>query len=208
MASLFDPVTDAIAQLKQLTPSNLRKLGNQRLSDLITDESVRSRKRVDDLQKRYPSATPKEIAQRLIDNKKHIAQLTGGISGALGILSVPPDMLVMAWLELSLNTDIATVFKANLKSATGKQEVLDLFYEMNGIPAVQRESPKVLGKLAGILAAKLGSETIGRALPLIGAPISAYFNSQHIQFVGEQAIRHYEGFGKAHQKAKKKASGA
>lgn len=206
MASLLDPVNDAISQLKKLTPSNLKKLSNQRLSDLITSETLRSKNRIATLESRYPSAKPKELAQRLIDNKKHLAQLAGGISGALGIFSVPPDMLVMAWLELSLTVDIATLYKQNLKGERGRQEVLDLFYEMNGIPAFQRESPKVFSKLAGVLAAKLGSETIGRALPLIGAPISAYFNSQHVQFVGEQAIRHFEGFGKAREKTKK-ASG-
>src|SRR6478672_3933272 len=145
MASLFDPVTDAIAQLKTFTPGNLKKLGNARLSDLITNEALRSKKRVADLTARYPSADVKELCQRLIDNKKHIAQLSGGISGALGLLSVPPDMLIMAWLELSLTTDIATLYKANLKGERGRQEILDLFYEMNGIPAFQRESPKVLG---------------------------------------------------------------
>ncbi|MFL5321825.1 MAG: hypothetical protein ACJ790_19340 [Myxococcaceae bacterium] len=207
MASLFDPVTDAITQLKKLTPANLKKLGNQRLSDLITQEALRSKKRVADLQERYPSADTRELCQRLVDSKKHLAQLTGGISGALGIFSVPPDMLIMAWLELSLTSDIATLYKVNLKGERGKQEVLDLFYEMNGIPAYQRESPKVLGKIAGLLAAKLGSETIGRALPLVGAPISMYFNSQHIQFVGEQAKRHFEGFGKAHEKTKKASAG-
>lgn len=207
MASLFDPVTDAITQLKKLTPGNLKKLGNARMSDLINAESQRSKKRVADLQARYPSADIKELCQRLVDSKKHLAQLTGGISGALGIFSVPPDMLIMAWLELSLTVDIATLYKANLKTERSRQEVLDLFYEMNGIPAFQRESPKVLGKVAGLLAAKLGSETIGKALPLIGAPISAYFNSQHIQFVGEQAKRHFEGFGKAHEKTKKASNG-
>lgn len=206
MASIFDPVTDAIAQLKQLTPTNLRKLANVRLSDLVEQESVRSKKRISDLRFRYPSATTKELAQRLIDNKKHLAQLTGGISGVLGIFSVPPDMLIMAWLDLSLSTDLATLYKENLKTAAARREVLDFFYEMNGIPAYQREGPKVLSRLAGMLAAQLGGKTIGKALPMVGAPISMYLNSQHIQFIGEQAMRHYEGFGKAHEKAKK-ASG-
>lgn len=207
MASLFDPVTDAIEQLKQFTPNNLRKMSTDRLSELIEKEAVRSKKRVTDLQARYPSATTKEIAQRLIDNKKHLAQLTGGISGALGLLSVPPDMLIIAYLDLSLSTDLAALYKANLKTQAGRREVVDFFYEMNGIPAYQRGAPKILSRLAGLIAEKMGGKMLGKALPLVGSPISAYLNSQHIQFIGEQAMRHYEGFDKAHAKTKKASGG-
>jgi hypothetical protein len=48
-----------------------------------------------------------------------------------------------------------------------------------------------------------GLETIGKAVPLVAAPISAYLNNQHIQSVGDQAIRHYDGFDKAAEKTRK-----
>ena len=35
------------------------------------------------------------------------------------------------------------------------------------------------------------------ALPLVAAPITADLNNQHIQHLGDEAVRFYEGFGKA-----------
>jgi hypothetical protein len=45
-------------------------------------------------------------------------------------------------------------------------------------------------------------------MPLVAAPITAYLNNQHIQSVGEQAVRFYEGFDKAHAKAKSRTKKA
>jgi len=52
-----------------------------------------------------------------------------------------------------------------------------------------------------VMLEKGGLKAIGRALPLVAAPVSAYLNNQHIQQVGEEAIRFYEGFAKSHEKA-------
>ena len=87
------------------------------------------------------------------------------------------------------------------------KDVLDLFGYANGIGPVQRASPKVLGSLAAMVLTKTGLKAIGRAMPLVAAPISAYLNNQHIQRVGDSAIRHYDGWVHAHEKSKK-ASGS
>ena len=44
-------------------------------------------------------------------------------------------------------------------------------------------------------------------MPLVGAPVTAYLNNKHIQEVGEQAVRFYAGFDKAHQKSKRASGG-
>jgi hypothetical protein len=192
---------------KVVSPSNLRRLTNARLSDLVLRESARAKKTLDDLAQRYPSAGPREIGQRLIDQKKSVASLVGGVSGVFGVLSVPPDLMVMTYLQIQLLTEVATLYKVNLKSEHARTELLDVFGYANGIGPVQRASPKVLGKLAGMLLTRGGLETLGRAVPLAAAPISAWLNNQHIQAVGEHAVRHYDGFDKAHEKTQK-ASGA
>jgi hypothetical protein len=192
---------------KAVSPSNVRRLTTARLSDLVLRESARAKKTLDDLTQRYPSAGPREIGQRLIDQKKSMASLVGGISGVFGVLSVPPDLLVMTYLQIQLLTEVATLYKVNLKSEHARTELLDVFGYANGIGPVQRASPKVLGKLAGMLLTRGGLETLGRAVPLAAAPISAWLNNQHIQAVGEHAVRHYDGFDKAHEKTQK-ASGA
>ncbi|MBU8900262.1 hypothetical protein DRW03_24690 [Corallococcus sp. H22C18031201] len=210
--ALYDSVTERLGFMKKLSPAELKKLASMRLSDLVQQEVARAKVRVANLEKRYPSAATRELAQRLIDEKKNLASMVGGISGVFGLVSLPADLLFMAYLQLVLLTDVATLYKANLKTERARGELLDLFGYANGLGPLHRTGPKVMGKLAAIMLERGGMATLGRAMPLVAAPITAYFNNQHIQMVGEQALRFYEGFDKAHAKAKvhqqKKAAGS
>ncbi len=199
---LFDGFTQTVADFRKLTPAELKRLAGARMSDLVAQEVSRSRKRVADLEKRYPSATPRELAQRLIDEKKGLAGMVGGISGVFGLISLPADMVFMAWLQLVLLVDVATLYKVNLKSERIRGELLDLLGYANGMGPLHRAGPKVLGRVVGKMLEKGGLGSLGRAVPLVAAPITAYINNQHIQSVGDQAVRFYEGFDKAHAKAK------
>lgn len=40
-------------------------------------------------------------------------------------------------------------------------------------------------------------------MPLVAAPVSAYLNNQHVQQVGDAAVRHYDGWVHAHEKARR-----
>lgn len=207
----FDAVAERLAFMKTLSPGELKKLGSVKLSDLVLQETARARVRVADLEKRYPNAGPKELAQRLIDEKKNLASMVGGVSGVFGLVAVPADLLFMTYIQIILLTDVATLYKVNLKSDRARGEMLDLFGYANGLGPLHRVGPKVMGKLAALMLEKGGLHTLGRAMPLVAAPVTAYFNNQHIQMVGEQAVRFYEGFDKAHAKArahKQKASGS
>lgn len=199
--AFYDPLVNA------LSPSKLKSLANERLSDLIDKEAVRARASLEELQQRYPSAGPRELSQRLIDSKKQVASMLGGVTGIFGAVTVPVDLVGMVYLQLVLLVEVGTVFKADFKNERGKKDVLDLFGYANGIGPVQRASPKVLGSLAAMVLTKTGLKAIGRAMPLVAAPISAYLNNQHIQRVGDSAIRHYDGWVHAHEKSKK-ASGS
>jgi hypothetical protein len=201
----FDPLLEQVKVVRQLTPTNLKKIGNTQLSELIEKEAVRARVRVDELQQRYPSAGPRELSQRLIDSKKNVASMMGGITGVFGAVTVPIDLVGMVYLQLSLLTEVATVFKLSLKSERERQELIDLLGYSNGIGPVQRSGPKVVGSLAALLLARGGLKGLSRAMPLVAAPISAYLNNQHIQQVGESAVRHYDGWVHAHQKSQKAA---
>ena len=68
----------------KLHPKHLKKLSGERLSDLIDKEAVRARAKVDELQQRYPSAGPRELSQHLIDHKKNLASMMGGVTGGFG----------------------------------------------------------------------------------------------------------------------------
>ena len=201
--AFYDPIADKV---KQFTPAELKKLADTKLSDLVQQEVPRSRKRVTELEQRYPSASTREKAQRLIDEKKHVASMVGGVSGVFGLIGLPMDLTVMAWLQLSLLVDLATLYKVNLKSERGRNELLDLYGYAAGVGPVERPGPRVLGKVAEVLLKKGGLQTLGRAMPLVAAPVTAYLNNQHIQRVGDHAVRSYEGFDKAHAKTKQASS--
>jgi hypothetical protein len=206
--ALFDGFTQRLEDLRKLTPAEVKRLAGARMSDLVAQEVSRARVRVADLEKRYPSASPKELAQRLIDEKKQLAGMVGGVSGVFGLISLPADLVFMAWLQLVLLVDVATLYKVNLKSERNRSELLDLFGYANGMGPLHRASPKVLGRVAAKMLEKGGLGSLGKAVPLVAAPITAYINNQHIQSVGDQAVRFYEGFDKAHAKAKAKAAKA
>ncbi|MFZ5439883.1 MAG: EcsC family protein [Myxococcota bacterium] len=201
--SFIDPLLEQVKVVRKLSPRQLKKLSDEKLSELIEKEAVRARTRVDELQQRYPSAGPRELAQHLIDAKKSVASMVGGVSGVFGVVTVPLDLVGMVYLQLSLLTEVATVYKKPLKSERERTELLDLFGYANGIGPMQRASPRVLGSLAALLLAKGGLKSLSKAMPLVAAPISAYLNNQHIQQVGESAVRHFDGWGHAHEKTKK-----
>ncbi|HLL52054.1 MAG TPA: EcsC family protein [Myxococcaceae bacterium] len=204
--AILEGVKEQLEKLKGFSPAELRKLANERLSDAVVQEVGRARTRVLELEQRYPSAGLREKAQRLVDSKKNAAGLVGGISGVFGLASVPADLMVMTWLQLSLLVDIATLYKVNLKNPRARADLLDLFGYANGIGPLERAGPKVVGKLAGVLLEKGGLKTIGRALPVVAAPLTAYLNNQHIQTVGDEAVRFYEGFAKAKEKTRNTGS--
>lgn len=210
--AFWEPVSRRLSswakELSRFSPANLKKAAGTKVNDLILKELGRSKERVGELEKKYPSADAKEKAQRLIDGKKAIASTVGGVSGVFGLASVPADLLLMTYLQLVLLVDIATLYKANLKSDRGRTELLDVLGYANGVGPFQRAGPKMLGSIAGKLLEKGGLSTFGRALPLVAAPITAYLNNQHIQAVGEEAVRFYEGSGKAQKKSSDRRRGA
>jgi len=199
----FEPLVNQVKVIQQLSPKNLNRLARMQLNDLVEREAVRAHVRVDELRQRFPTAGDRELSQRFIDSKKQIAGMVGGITGVLGVATVPLDLVGMAYLQISLLTEVGVVFKADLKSERGRNELLELFGYSNGIGPMQRVSPRLLGSIAGVLLRRGGLAGLGRAVPLVAAPISAYLNNQHIQRVGDSAVRHYDGWVHAEQKTKK-----
>jgi hypothetical protein len=198
---VLNPFRSGAQLLRRLTPARVKALGDAMLIELVVREIPRARRRIAQLEHHYPSANRRELAQRLIDEKKSLAGMVGGVSGVFGLFSLPADLLLMVWLELVLLVDVATLYKANLKSQSQRGELLDLFAQSNGVGPFTRSTPRAVGTVAGFALARGGLKTVGRAVPLVAAPVSAWLNNAHVQRVGEAAIRHYEGFGKARRKS-------
>lgn len=199
--------SERLAFLRKLRPASLRRLGSLRMEDVVGLEAKRARARMKALRTRYPSAGPRELGQHAIESTKGLASLSGSVSGVFGLVSVPADLLVMAWLQIRMLADIATAYGVDLRFRRARTELLGVLGEANGVGALQRSGPRVLGKVAAVLAERGGFASVGRAMPLVAAPITAWLNNHHIQLVGEAALRQYDGFVRAAAKTRA-ASGA
>ncbi len=199
--------SERLAFLKKLRPAALQRLGSLRMEDVVALEAKRSRARMKALRTRYPSAGPRELGQHAIESTKGLASLSGSVSGVFGLVSVPADLLVMAWLQIRMLADIATAYEVDLRFGRARTELLGVLGEANGVGPLRRSGPRVLGKVAAVLAERGGFASIGRAMPLVAAPITAWLNNHHIQLVGEAALRQYDGFVRAAAKTRA-ASGA
>jgi hypothetical protein len=197
MAMQLDDVKRA---LRSLGPAGLKRLAGQRLSTLVLQEARRAKTRVIELKSRYPSAAPRELSQHLIEQKKQVAALVGGISGAFGLVGIPADLVAMAVLEIQLLVDIATAYDVRLEFARSREELLDVLGTANGVGALGRASPKVVGKLAQVLFERGGLASFGRAFPLVAAPLTSWLNNRDIQKLGDAALLHYQGFARASAK--------
>jgi len=194
--------SERLAFLKKLQPASIKRLASLRMEDVIGVEAKRARIRVKTLRARYPSAGPRELGQHVIESTKGLASLSGSVSGVFGLVSVPADLVVMAWLQIRMLDDIATAYGVDLRFRRARTELLGVLGEANGVGPLQRSGPKVLGKVAAVIAEKGGFLSIGRAMPLVAAPVTAWLNNHHIQVVGEAALRQYDGFARAAAKTR------
>jgi len=172
----------------------LTRLAKERVDQLYLDEMVRARARVDELRERYPSASPQELARRLTDTKKAWASTGGAISGLFGLISLPADLAFVTVLQVSLIMEIALLFKTNLKSDRSRSEVLEVLGYSNGADTVnlaERTGTKLAARIAEKVLARRGLATLGKAVPIVAAPIVAYFNNRDLQRAGEAALRFY-----------------
>ena len=199
--------SERLAFLRKLRPTSLKRLASLRMEDVVGMEAKRARARVKALRERYPSAGPREIGQHVIESTKSLGALSGSVSGVFGLVSVPADLVVMAWLQVRMLADIATAYSVDLRFRRARTELLDVLGEANGVGPLKRSGPKVLSKVASVLAHKGGFVSLGRAMPLVAAPVTAWLNNHHVQMVGEAALRQYDGFARAAAKTRA-ASGA
>jgi uncharacterized protein (DUF697 family) len=170
------------------------RVAKDKLASMYLDQISRARKRVDDLHTRYPAAQAPEMAQRLIDQKKAWAATGGAVSGLFGLISVPADIAFVTVLQLTLIMEIALVFRANLKSARARNEVLEVLGYSNGADTVNlasRAGPKIFARAAEKILAKKGLAQLGRVVPVVAAPFVAWLNNKDIQRAGEAAVRFY-----------------
>lgn len=170
----------------------IRRFAEDRWARWILFEMGRSRVRVRELRDKYPTAPMREYAQRLIDDKKKWASTGGAVSGLFGLITLPADLALVAYLQLSLIVDLAVLNGRNLKSARAREEVLSIFTAANSMSGTaSRASPKALSRLAERFLAAKGLRLLGRFFPLVAAPVTAALNNRDLQIAGDEALRLY-----------------
>jgi hypothetical protein len=185
-----------VAKFESFTPAKLKKLAGAQFSSLVIAEIGRAKARIHELERTYPSAGREEIATRLIDDKKTLASTGGAVSGLFGLVSVPLDLVFVTYLQIALLVSIAVLHKVNLKSERAQDELLDLLGYANGAGPVMRAGPKVVGRIAIALFQRGGLPWLGRAVPVIASPLTAYLNNRALKRVGDEAMRFYSKEGK------------
>ena len=177
--------------MPHFTPAQLKALANAQLSNLIVSEVGRAKARIAELKRVYPSASVAELAERLTDAKKSVAGTSGAVSGIFGLVSVPLDLVLIAYLQLSVMIDVAVLHGANLKSERAQGELIDLFHYANGLDPVVRASPRLLGQIAFSLLKRGGFSQFGRAIPVVASPVTAWLNNKAIVRACHEAIVFY-----------------
>ncbi len=187
----------------RLSAQKLKSIASMSFSSLVLSEIGRARKRIAELERTYPSADRRELSQRLIDAKKTIASTSGAISGLFGLFSLPLDLVFVAYLQTSLLVDMATLHRVNLKSPRAQADLLDLLAWANGAggPLV-RAGPKLVGRIAVALFQRGGLPALGRAVPVVAAPVTAWLNNRALARVGREAMLHY-----SHESKRERAVG-
>src|SRR5262249_56647700 len=118
--------SERLAFLKRLRPASVKRLASLRMEDVVGLEARRARNRVKMLRTRYPSAGPRELGHHCIESTKGLAALSRSVSGVFGLVSVPADLVVMAWLETRMLADIATAYGVGLRFPRAPTRLVDV----------------------------------------------------------------------------------
>ena len=161
----------------------------------LLQQVARARLRVVEVERTLPGATKAQLAQRLIDEKKNLATNSGAVAGLFGLMAIPADLAVVTWLQLQLAIELAVLHGVNLKGRSGRAELLDVLgFGARELGSLVRAVPIVAGRVTGAYLRRLGWRTVGRAVPVLAAPITALVNGRDIQRVGEEALRRFDTF--------------
>jgi hypothetical protein len=170
----------------------IRQIAEERFEVWVLSEVGRSRDRVRDLRTQFPSASEQELATRLIEAKKKWAATGGALSGLFGLVSLPADLAIVAYLQMSLIVDLAVLCGRNVKSVRARQEILEIFTGANSTVGVaSRASPKATARIAERVLAGRGFRLLGRVFPLVAAPLTAALNNRDLERTGQEAMRYY-----------------
>jgi uncharacterized protein (DUF697 family) len=165
------------------------------LEGLLLQQVARSRMRIAELEQRHPGVPRAQLAKQLIEEKKQLATSGGALAGMFGLAAIPADLTLVAFLQVQLAIELAVLHGVNLKGRSGRAELMDVLgLGERELESLLRALPLVAGRIAAAFVRRLGWRSLGRFVPVLAAPISAFVNGRDIQRVGDEALRRFDTF--------------
>lgn len=171
--------------------TNAREGARARLRDLIAQERLRAQAHIGLIRRTEPSASRDRIATILLQRWTKVASVEGGITGALGFVGVPLNLLLFVYFEIALIVSVAEAYDVPLEGSTGEEALLGVLGRAHGVEDILRTTPRVLGSIARAIAVRHGFSTLGRLVPLIASPIAAKINERDMDRLGVEALRRF-----------------
>ncbi|MBX2812682.1 MAG: EcsC family protein [Myxococcales bacterium] len=166
-------------------------LARRRLRDLIAQERERAQLHIDIVKRSEPGISQDRLARLLLERWTKVAKVEGGLTGMLGLVGVPLNLMLFAYCQLAVMVSIAEAYGIELRGHSGEEALVDVLGRVHGIEDVIRSSPRVLGVLARSLALRHGLGVFGRVIPLLAVPVSVHLNAREMEKVGHAAMRHF-----------------
>lgn len=176
---------------------SLLRIPRPDLDAWLLQELSRSRLRVAGLQEKHPGADKAELSRRLIDLAKERAAKRGMVAGLFGWMSIPADVAQVAWMRFCLAVDLAVLHGVNLKSRSGRAELFDLLGLKGDEPnlgTLARATPRWMKSATASMVKRIGWRSVGRTIPILAVPISAWVNGRDIEQMGTEALRRFDTF--------------
>lgn len=170
---------------------NAKEAASQRLRDLVQQERRRAQAHIAFIRRGEPQASQDRVALVMLERWKKVAAVEGGVTGALGFLGIPINLLLFVYFQIALVVSIAEAYDTPLEGDAGEDALLGVLGRAHGIEDVLRSSPRVLGAIAKAIALKYGFGALGRIVPLIASPIAARLNEKDMEKLGNEALRRF-----------------
>ena len=140
------------------------------------------------------------VAEEIIHSGMHLAALQGAGFGLGGVLTLVPDMSLMAAITLRTIQKLSLIYgfefnsdkeMAELWIATASAAGVDIGRELIEKELVSKFVPKVIQRIAVSASAEVVEKWAARIIPVVSSVIGAGLNYYFIRAWGERAKKHF-----------------
>ncbi|MFM2152269.1 MAG: hypothetical protein RL199_704 [Pseudomonadota bacterium] len=166
----------------------LERLLDRPLEAWLLRHVARSRTRLAELRRRHPEASVRELAF-LLARPSRLRAAAGGLASSFGgLLALPAEEALGAWLALTVVVDVAVLLDRPLKSERARGHLLEVWSEARG--ALSR-TPSPRGGLPERLLTSRTARFAAGIVPVALAPLRAAMRERDLRCVVETALRAY-----------------